>query len=184
MIVPARGFFQANALLVEQLAEFVAAACPETPEGALLDCCCGSGLFALFAAGDNQPVIGIDVNAESLRCAKENLHGRGVADAVFHRGSLEKVLRQLPELTPHPIASAILDPPRTGSTAEAIERLAALKPGTIVYVSCNPATLARDVRHLVDQGYDLVELQPFDMFPATMHVEVVAILSKTGDGVK
>ncbi|MDD5476233.1 MAG: methyltransferase domain-containing protein, partial [Syntrophales bacterium] len=112
IIVPASGFFQANALLVEKLARLVGEACRESQEGALLDCCCGSGLFSLFAARENQPVIGIDVDGESLRCARLNMARQGFSQFVFYKGTLEKVLKRLPNMNPVPIGTIILDPPR------------------------------------------------------------------------
>jgi tRNA/tmRNA/rRNA uracil-C5-methylase (TrmA/RlmC/RlmD family) len=177
MKVPARGFFQANAFLVETLAKQVAGACPESSEGALLDCCCGSGLFSLFAARKDRPVIGIDIDEEALRCARENLARLGVENVTLHRGTLEAVLGRL---DPGPVAAAIVDPPRAGITKRAADRLASLEPATVVYVSCNPSTQARDVRRLIDLGYELVEVQPLDMFPRTKHVETVAVLTRAG----
>ncbi|HET58278.1 MAG TPA: class I SAM-dependent RNA methyltransferase [Deltaproteobacteria bacterium] len=177
MEVPARGFFQANAFLVETLAKQVAGACPESSEGALLDCCCGSGLFSLFAARKDRPVIGIDIDEEALRCARENLARLGVENVTLHRGTLEAVLGRL---DPGPVAAAVVDPPRAGITKRAADRLASLEPATVVYVSCNPSTQARDVRRLIDLGYELVEVQPLDMFPRTKHVETVAVLARAG----
>lgn len=173
MIVPPRGFFQANELLVERLATLVGEACRESSGETLLDCCCGSGLFALFAARADQVVIGIDVDGESLRCARQNMEHHGFPRARFHRGALEKVLHRLP-----PVGTVILDPPRTGATARSIDGIAALGPARVVYVSCDPATQARDARRFADHGFVLKELQPLDMFPRTMHVETVAVLEK------
>lgn len=173
MIVPSRGFFQANALLVERLATLVGEACGESSGETLLDCCCGSGLFALFAARGDQVVLGIDVDGESLRCARQNMEHHGFSQARFYRGALEKVLQRLP-----PVGTVILDPPRTGVTARSIDGIAALDPARVVYVSCDPATQARDARRFADHGFVLKELQPLDMFPRTMHVETVAVLEK------
>lgn len=178
MTVPVRGFFQANALLVERLAGYAAEACRDSSKGMLLDCCCGSGLFALFAGLEGRGIMGIDVDGEALECARANMERYGLEDAAFYRGRLEDVLERLPGMTDHPVPVAILDPPRTGSTERAVESLAQLVSERIIYISCNPATQARDARRLVDRGYDLVELQPFDMFPRTRHVEVAAIFSR------
>lgn len=175
MKVPARGFFQANAFLVETLAKRVAGACTESSDGALLDCCCGSGLFSLFSAREGRPVIGIDIDGDALRCARENLASLGVENVTLHRGTLEAVLGRL---DPGPVAVAVVDPPRVGITKRAADRLASLEPATVVYVSCNPSTQARDVRRLIDLGYELVEVQPLDMFPRTKHVETVAVLTR------
>jgi tRNA/tmRNA/rRNA uracil-C5-methylase (TrmA/RlmC/RlmD family) len=173
MIVPFRGFFQANALLVERLATLVGEACRESREETILDCCCGSGLFALFAARRDQAVIGIDVDGESLRCAERNMEFHGFSRTRFFRSPLEKVLKKLP-----PVGTVILDPPRTGATPRSIDGIAALGPSRVVYVSCDPATQARDARRFADHGFVLKDLQPLDMFPRTMHVETVAVLER------
>ena len=115
-------------------------------------------------------LIGVEESPSAVADARFNA---GLADnAEFVEGRVEDVLPSLGT----PIDLAVLDPPRQGCASEALTALAGLTPDKIVYVSCDPATLARDTRQLVQAGYQLVEVQPVDMFPHTYHIESVAKL--------
>jgi 23S rRNA (uracil1939-C5)-methyltransferase len=103
------------------------------------------------------------------------LNAGGLATVEFIEGSVEAVLPQLDR----PIDLAVVDPPRQGCKPEALTALIELAPRRIVYVSCDPATLARDARRLAESGYQLVEVQPVDMFPQTYHVESVALFGRS-----
>ena len=170
-----RAFFQGNRFLVVPLARHVAAL---AGRGGIVDLYGGVGLFGLTlaAAGaaevtvvEGDPIAGADL----LRNAQPYL------DQVHvERRSVEAYLASSPA---HALAgaAAIVDPPRTGLSKEAVAGLIRVRPATIVYVSCDPATLARDCRAFVDGGYDLRGLTVFDMFPNTPHVETVALLERT-----
>jgi 23S rRNA (uracil1939-C5)-methyltransferase len=137
-----------------------------------LDAYCGVGVFGLSLADKVGRVIGVEENPSAVADARFNA---GLADnAEFVEGRVEEILPFLEA----PTDLAVLDPPRQGCASEALTALTELAPGKIVYVSCDPATLARDTRQLVQAGYQLVEVQPVDMFPQTYHIESVALLRR------
>jgi len=176
--VPARGFFQANAFLVDALVDCVLDLAAPSGGETVLDAYCGSGLFSLFLAPRAASVLGIEQDREAVACARDNLLTAGFPEARFRQGDVAEGLRDT--LTGGSrIDLVVLDPPRTGCAREVLEVLLELAPKRIVYVSCDPATQARDVRFLADRGYSLAALQPLDMFPQTSHIEVVALLEKT-----
>ncbi|HDH09979.1 MAG TPA: 23S rRNA (uracil(1939)-C(5))-methyltransferase RlmD, partial [Chloroflexi bacterium] len=170
--ISAASFFQVNTPVTERLIELVASYLDLMGGEVLLDAYCGVGTFGLSLAERVGQVIGIEENPFA------------VADADFNAGELENVTLiegrvedVLPDLDER-INVAILDPPRGGCEPEALQALSELAPSRIVYVSCDPATLARDVRRLGEIGYVLVEAQPIDMFPQTYHLESVALLRR------
>ena len=174
--VPYGGFFQANGALVGQLVGAVVEACHPLEDTTIIDCYCGSGLFSLFLASGAIRILGGDADEKAVTCAKGNLEAHGFSQARFYTGKMEGVLKKIRgKAMPH-IDRIILDPPRIGCTAAVLDEIAALHADKIVYVSCNPATQARDIRHLVQEGYVLDRVQPFDMFPRTKHVENIALL--------
>ncbi|GIH90701.1 class I SAM-dependent RNA methyltransferase [Planobispora siamensis] len=172
--VTGSGFWQihpgAAATLLAAVMEFAA---PKPGEWAL-DLYCGVGLFAAFlaeAVGPDGAVFGIEADPVAVRDAERNL--RDLPQARFGRGMVEDALDR------YGIERAdllVVDPPRTGLGREVVERLAGLEASRIVYVSCDPATLARDLAWLGERGYGLAGLRAFDAFPMTAHVESVALL--------
>ncbi len=169
--ISAEAFFQVNTaqaeVLVAVAARMLALAGTET----LLDAYCGVGTFALTAGRRAGRVIGIESAAGAIVDALANRHEGEPAE--FLVGRVEEVL---PGVEAH-IDAVILDPPRAGCAREVLEALAAREPGRIVYVPCDPATLARDVAVLSEHGYRPEQVQPVDMFPQTYHVETVVLLS-------
>ncbi len=171
------GFFQGNINLVETLIAQVIAMCGLKESDNVLDCYCGSGLFSLFIAPRVNSVSGVEISGTSVHLANANAGKYGITNARFYRDNVSNTLgRFIKEKNRADIV--LVDPPRTGCEKKTLARIDALKPRTIVYVSCNPATQARDIGYLVDRGFKLEALQPVDMFPQTQHIEVVAALHR------
>ncbi len=176
--VPAAGFFQANSTLVDTMVDAVVQASAPSGAETLLDAYCGSGLFSLFLAPRVERLFGVDADREAIRCAEENLREEGVPNGEFFAGDVGEWLRAFFLERKNTVDIAVLDPPRIGCSPDVLDGLLGLNPLRIVYISCNPATQARDIRRLLDGGYRLTELQPMDMFPQTKHIEVVGILER------
>ncbi len=176
--VPCRGFFQANAALVGELVDQVVGMSGLTGRETVIDAYGGAGLFSLFLGERAGRLFGIEGDPEAARCAGINLRRHGLAQADFFCGDVAAVLEK--EFVRRRVTAdvVVLDPPRDGCGGGTLESVAALRPERIVYVSCNPATQARDVRHLSNHGYALRRLHPLDMFPQTAHIEVVALLAR------
>ena len=168
--ISAGSFFQANTEMAEVLVETVRRYLAPTGSETLLDAYCGVGTFGLCLVNDVRQVVGIEANPIALDDALENT-AEG-ENAVFYEGTVGAALPVIEE----EIDIAVLDPPRQGLEPEALEALVDRAPSRIAYVSCDPATLARDVRRFREAGYELVEVQPVDMFPQTYHIEAVALL--------
>ncbi|MDI3279846.1 MAG: 23S rRNA (uracil(1939)-C(5))-methyltransferase RlmD [Bacillota bacterium] len=145
---------------------------PEAPT--LLDLYSGIGSIALCLAGRAGRVIGVEEAEEAVRDARENARLNGIANAEFRCGPVEEVLPRLAAEGLRPDI-AVLDPPRSGCSPQVLDTVAELAAPRLVYVSCHPATLARDLARLRQRGYQAVEVQPVDMFPQTSHVEAVAL---------
>lgn len=177
LTVPGQGFFQANVSLVGELVEQVAAMCDLTGKETLIDAYGGSGLFSLFLGPRAGRLFGIEGDREAVRCAGINLARKGLKEARFFHGDVGTVLRE--KFTAYRMGAdvVVLDPPRDGCEREVLEGVAGLRPGRIVYISCNPATQARDVRLLAGWGFRLERVQPLDMFPQTGHIEAVALMT-------
>lgn len=178
MSVPYAGFFQANVSLVRELVEQVVQMSALSGRETVIDAYGGAGLFSLFLGERAKGIFGIEGDREAARCATLNLHRAGLIQAEFFTGDVAAVLRG--EFAPRGLKAdvVILDPPRDGCSGGVIDAVAAVRPERIVYVSCNPATQARDIRLLSEYGYTLHRLQSIDMFPQTAHIEVVATLTQ------
>jgi 23S rRNA (uracil1939-C5)-methyltransferase len=170
--ISATSFFQVNTAAAEELIRVVSEYLAPKGDEALLDAYCGVGTFALSLADKVGHVIGIEEDAGAVADARLNV--AELANVEFIEGSVEGLLPQLDRR----IDLALLDPPRQGCKPEALTALIELAPRRIVYVSCDPATLARDAGRLADGGYQLLEVQPVDMFPQTYHIESVALFEK------
>ncbi len=149
----------------------------------LLDLYCGTGAIGLSMASEVRELIGIEIVADAVECAKQNAAASNIENASFFVGDAadaEKILEGAEKTRGERIRPdvVILDPPRKGCDARLLSFVASLSPRTIVYVSCNPDTLARDVALLAPLGYATDRVQPVDMFPATGHVESVVCLTR------
>ena len=172
--VSAASFFQVNTEQAENLIRLAAAGLELGPEDILLDAYAGVGTFAKTLAGRVQKVLAIEISASSVRDGRANT--ADIANVAWIEGAVERLL---PELAERPTA-VVLDPSRQGCEPPALQALLDARVPRIAYVSCEPATLARDLRILVDGGYQLAHVQPVDMFPHTYHIECVASLQWTG----
>ncbi len=166
--VSTESFFQVNTSLVETLVDLVLARLDLRGGETVLDGYCGVGLFARFVAPMAAKVIGIESSPGAVADARQNLGPLG--NVELHEGTVERVLATLAE----PVDVAVFDPPRAGCGLEVIRQVVARKIRRVVYVSCDPSTLARDARLLIEGGYRLMEVQPLDMFPHTFHIETVS----------
>ncbi len=165
-------FFQINH---ELLAPLVHEALKEARGDTALDLYCGVGLFTLPLARRFQRVVGIEGNPAATRYARRNLSDAGLANATIETASVGQWLtRHASEFAPPELI--LLDPPRSGAEPETIAAIITLRPRHISYVSCDPATLARDLRTLLAADYQLTSVAAFDLFPQTHHVETVAHL--------
>lgn len=171
--VSASAFFQVNHAQAEQMVRLVGEALPERGE-LLVDGFAGVGTFAVLFAERFERVLAIE---ESNSAAKDS--ERNLAQAPNVEMLVGKVEDILPELEERPDA-IILDPPRPGCAPPVLRAILDFQPKVVVYVSCNPATLARDLRILVDGGYELDHVTPLDMFPQTGHIECVSRLTFSG----
>ena len=176
--VPYHGFFQVNSMLTETLVTTVVEKCGVSEENNILDCYCGSGLFSLFLAAEGAQVTGVELDREAVYCARLNGKNRSFKNVRFVKGQAEKVLGSREFSKYGPFNTILLDPPRSGCSPSALQKITALNPSRLVYISCDPATQARDVIQLSEKGYQLKEIQPIDMFPQTKHIEVVTVLEK------
>jgi 23S rRNA (uracil1939-C5)-methyltransferase len=142
---------------------------------AVMDAYCGIGTISLFLAQKAKKVYGVEIVPEAIEDAKRNAELNAITNAEFAVGKAEEVI---PKWYNQGIRADVLvvDPPRKGCDEALLQTIIEMKPKKVVYVSCNPATLARDLRILEDGGYQTVEVQPVDMFPQTTHVEAVAKL--------
>ncbi|HTX02933.1 MAG TPA: 23S rRNA (uracil(1939)-C(5))-methyltransferase RlmD [Candidatus Acidoferrales bacterium] len=170
--VSAASFFQVNSAMVGRLFEKLA----QLPQPrSVVDLYCGAGTFAIWFARRGATVIGIEENPAAIREAQANAKLNGVADkAHFLCGRVETLVGKAEGRNALRSEVAFLDPPRKGSDVQTLDALAAARVPAIWYLSCNPATLARDLAHLRAAGYLLEETTPFDFFPQTGHIETLA----------
>lgn len=168
--ISAASFFQVHTSQTEQLLAAVEKYANPQEDDVLLDLYCGVGTFGLYLSDRVTQVIGIDSSEPAIEDARFN--AEGMANLRYLQGSAEEVLPSIEEA----IDLVILDPPRQGVSKEALAALSSLAPSRVVYVSCDPATLARDTGRMIQAGYELLGVQPVDMFPQTYHIEAVALL--------
>jgi len=166
--VSAGSFFQVNTAGAEALVALVAGYLAPAGSETLLDLYSGVGLFGLALAGEVARVVGIEADPSAAADYRHNARGPGHVELI--QADVETALAGFEE----PVDLVVLDPPRSGAGDQVMGHIARLAPGRVVYVSCDPATLARDARRLVEAGYQLREVQPVDLFPQTFHVESVA----------
>jgi len=173
----ARSFYQVNHHQAQRLYEAAIAQAEITKEDLVLDLYCGVGTITLAMAKAAGKVIGVEVVAQAVEDAKENARRNGIENAEFFCGDAGKAALELENQGIRPDV-VVVDPPRKGLNADTVEALHRMSPRRIVYVSCDPATLARDVALLKERGYALKNAQAADLFPRCSHVESIVCLCK------
>jgi 23S rRNA (uracil1939-C5)-methyltransferase/tRNA (uracil-5-)-methyltransferase len=169
-------FFQNNPFLLPRLVAHVAQEARAGGARFLVDAYCGSGLLGLAAAPHFERVLGVEVSASGVAWARQNAAHNARANCEYLAADATAVFAAVPFAGAD--TAVIVDPPRKGCGADFLAQLAAFAPRTIVYVSCNPETQARDVAVLAAAGYACLRVQPFDMFPQTRHIETIATLAR------
>ena len=169
-------FFQNNPFILPAFTGYVARQACAGGARYLVDAYCGSGLFALTLAPHFEKVLGVEVSETSADWARANARSNGINHADFLAASAEAIFERVD--FPAEESAVVIDPPRKGCDMAFLNQLFAFGPARVVYVSCNPATQIRDLAEFAKAGYKVVEVQPFDLFPQTKHLECVATLEK------
>lgn len=172
----ARDFFQNNPFILPAFTSYVREQAAASGARFLVDAYCGSGLFALTSASAFERVAGVEISESSVRFAKENADANGIKNATFLAADAAAIFAGLTFAANE--TAVIIDPPRKGCDESFLQQLFAFGPKAVVYVSCDPATQMRDLRHFLAAGYKLTAAQPFDLFPQTRHLECVLTLVK------
>ena len=167
-------FFQNNPFILPTLVKHVIESAQPQTSNSLIDAYCGGGLFALSASSHFQKVAGIEISREGFEGARNNAVLNQVENVDFYLGDASTIFSEVGSL-PRP-CSLIIDPPRKGCDKDFLKQTLEFSPTRIVYVSCDPSTQARDAKILVEAGYKILRVQPFDLFPQTRHIENVLTL--------
>ena len=171
-------FFQNNPYILPEMVEYVTAEAALGGARYLVDAYCGVGLFALSMADAFDLVAGVEVSEPAVRWAQANAKISGVRNTRFVIGKAEAIFNGLKFSGAE--TAVVIDPPRKGCDESFRQQLMQFGPQRIVYVSCDPATQARDLKEFIAAGYAITRIQPFDLFPHTRHIENVVSLTRTG----
>jgi len=178
--ISANSFFQTNSSQTALLYSSILEAAALTPADTVYDLYCGTGTITLYLARYCRQVIGLEVVESSINDARSNAALNGIANAAFFKVDLKDFHAMLHNLENYYAPRVIItDPPRAGMHAKALSTMLMIRPERIIYVSCNPASLARDGKEISLHGYKLLSVQPVDMFPHTSHIESVACFERS-----
>ncbi len=172
-----KSFYQVNPLQTEKLYSLALAYAGLTGEETVWDLYCGIGTISLFLAGKAKRVYGIEAVPEAVADARKNAELNGISNVEFIVGKVEEVLAKQEAAMSHADV-VVVDPPRKGCDKRCLETILAMKPEKIIYVSCDPATLARDLRELCDGGYGIERMRAVDQFGQTVHTECVVWIQR------
>ena len=175
--ISSKSFYQVNSVQTEILYEKALSLADLTGQELVVDAYCGIGTIGIIASKVAGKVIGVELNQDAVRDAVSNAKMNGIENIRFYCNDAGRFLVNMAEQGENADV-VIMDPPRSGSTEEFMDAVGKLGAEKVVYVSCNPETLARDVRYMKKLGYRAVEAWPVDMFPETDHVETIVLLSK------
>ena len=171
-----KSFYQINPIQTEVLYNKAIELAGLSGKETIIDAYCGIGTIGLIASDHVKKVIGVELNRDAVRDAITNAKRNKITNAEFYNKDAGEFMREL-EAKKQPIDVVFMDPPRAGSDERFLNSLCSLKPKKVVYISCNPVTLERDLNYLVKCGYKAEKAIPVDMFPGTSHVETVVLLS-------
>jgi len=174
--IGANTFFQTNSVQAERLYQTAFDELKPSGDEEVLDLYCGTGAISILLAGKSRSVTGVELVAASVAAAKENASLNGLVNCRFVEGDVTAFLNGLGGSRIFPVI--VIDPPRAGLHPKALKKIIEYGPSKLLYISCNPATFARDVREMVVSGYHLQRVIPVDMFPHTMHIELVGLLQR------
>lgn len=172
-----QSFYQINPTQTEKLYQTAIDYAELTGEELVIDAYCGIGTMTIALAEKAKEVHGIEIVPPAIENANENKEINNIENVSFQVGAAENVMMEYAEEGRH-VDVVVVDPPRKGLDEQFLEAAVMMAPERFIYVSCNPATLARDVKYLVENGYEAIKAQPIDMFPQTTHVECVVLMSK------
>lgn len=182
-----KSFYQVNAVQTQILYQKAVEYAQLTGKETVVDAYCGIGTIALTAAGQAGKVIGVELNRDAVRDAVANARINQIKNVDFYQNDAGRFMRQLAQAG-EKVDVVFMDPPRNGSTQEFMDALFCLRPARVVYISCNPETLARDLQYLTDKNrairYQAVEITPVDMFPYTANLEVIVKLQESTGSVR
>lgn len=170
-------FYQINPIQTEKLYNIAVKKANLTGNETILDLYCGIGTIGLFASKNVKKLYGIEIVEQAIQDAKENARINNITNAEFYVGDVEEVLSNLLENKKVIPDVIFVDPPRKGLDNNTINNILKVLPNRIIYISCNPATLVRDLK-LLEEKYEIKEIQPVDMFPYTSHVETISVLEQ------
>ena len=177
-----KAFYQINPIQTEVLYNTTLEFAGLTGNETVIDAYCGTGTIGIFASPKAKKVLGVELNPDAVKDARVNAKLNSAENTEFYNADAGEFLADT-AASNEKYDVVIMDPPRSGSTVKFLKSVVKLAPKTVVYVSCNPETLARDLMFLVRNGYKVKKIQPVDMFPHTNHVETVVLLShKKPDG--
>ena len=177
-----KAFYQINPIQTEVLYNTTLEFAGLTGKETVIDAYCGTGTIGIFASPKAKKVVGVELNPDAVKDAHVNAKLNSAENTEFYNADAGEFLADA-AASNEKYDVVIMDPPRSGSTVKFLKSVVKLAPKTVVYVSCNPETLARDLMFLVRNGYKVKKIQPVDMFPHTNHVETVVLLShKKPDG--
>jgi len=176
-LISPEAFFQTNTEMAEQLYGVAAEMAQLRGHERVFDLYCGIGTIGLTLASRAREVVGVEIVEPAVADAIENARRNDVLNARFYAGDIRLAMRDLVEQAGRPDV-AVVDPPRAGLSQKVVRRILEAQPKRIVYVSCNPTTLAPNAAQMVEAGYRLVRVRPVDMFPQTPHIESVALLER------
>lgn len=171
---PAGAFFQNNPFILPSLVDFVAEQAAVPGIRYLVDTYCGSGLFSLCCAHHFEQVFGIEISEAAILAAQANAEANQISNCHFIANDASTIFEGL-NISSHETA-VIIDPPRKGCDENFLNQLFSFRPARVIYISCNPATQIRDLDSMLKSGYSISQIQPFDLFPQTKHLECVVVL--------